>query len=49
MSIFIKGLVFQNVKDTDTRMPENFAIKLRTNIDNVPETTIIRPWLVYFF
>ena len=42
---FLIGLVFQNVKSTDTKLPENFAVKLRTNIDNVPETTIIRPWL----
>lgn len=42
---FLVGLVFENVKPTDTKMPENLKVKIRTNIDNVPETTIIRPWL----
>jgi hypothetical protein len=43
---FLIGVVFENVKPTDAKIPENFAVKLRTNIDNVPETTIIRPWLL---
>jgi hypothetical protein len=41
---FFMGMVFENVKPSDTQIPENFAVKFRTNVDNVPETAMIRPW-----
>lgn len=33
------------MKPSDKTIPDNFAVKLRTNADNVPETNIVRPWL----
>lgn len=44
---FLAGFVFQNLKTADTVFPPDFSIKIRTNADNVPETNIIRPWLVF--
>jgi hypothetical protein len=41
---FLIGIVFENVKMSDTDIPKNFNIKLRTNVDNVPDTSIVRPW-----
>ena len=41
---FLIGIVFENVKSTDKELPNNFAVKIRTNVDNVPETTMTRPW-----
>ncbi len=41
---FFMGIVFENVKASDTQIPENFAVKFRTNVDNVPDTTLTRPW-----
>ena len=46
---FLIGVVFENVKMSDTDIPKNFNIKLRTNVDNVPETNIVRPWYELFF
>lgn len=40
------GIVFENVKSDDLTIPPDFAVKIRTNPDNVPETNIIRPWYV---
>jgi len=42
---FFLGMVFQNVKASDRTIPKNFNVKLRTNVDNVPETSITRPWI----
>lgn len=42
---FLAGLVFDNVKYTDKKIPDNLQVKVRMNIDNVPETNLIRPWL----
>jgi hypothetical protein len=41
---FLIGIVFENVKASDVTFPPNFAVKIRTNSDNVPETGIVRPW-----
>ena len=45
---FLIGIVFENVKPSDTQIPENFAVKFRTNVDNVPETIMTRPWWASF-
>jgi hypothetical protein len=42
--VFFLGIVFDNVKSSDEFLPANFAVKLRMNTDNVPDTTIKRPW-----
>ncbi|CAF0899716.1 unnamed protein product, partial [Brachionus calyciflorus] len=42
---FLIGIVFENIKPSDTNIPPNFSVKIRTNADNVPETNILRPWL----
>lgn len=42
---FLIGFVFENTKPTDTELPENFAVKIRMNVNNVPETNLPRPWL----
>ncbi len=38
------GIVFENVKYTDRKLNENIKVKIRMNIDNVPETNLLRPW-----
>ena len=42
---FLIGLVFENTKSTDVTLPPNFAVKLRMNVNNLPETNLPRPWL----
>jgi hypothetical protein len=42
---FLIGFVFENTKPTDTMLPKDFRVKLRMNINNVPETNLPRPWL----
>jgi hypothetical protein len=42
--VFTKGIVFQNVNQNDKQIPPNFSVKLRSNVDNVPETNMVRPW-----
>lgn len=41
---FLMGLVFDNLKPNDIKSSNNFSVKMRMNIDNVPETNLIRPW-----
>lgn len=42
---FLIGFVFENTKPTDTVLPPNFNVKLRMNLNNVPETNLPRGWL----
>ncbi len=44
-STFLIGFVFQNTKPGDTVLPDNFAVKIRMNLNNVPETNLPRGWL----
>jgi hypothetical protein len=37
--------VFENTKPSDNEIQTNFSIKLRMNVNNVPETNLVRPWL----
>ena len=42
---FLIGLVFENMPKTDSyELPANLSVKMRMNVDNVPETNLIRPW-----
>jgi hypothetical protein len=41
---FLAGIVFENVKYTDLKLNNDIKVKIRMNIDNVPETNLIRPW-----
>lgn len=42
---FLIGLVFDNMPKTDSpTLPANLSVKMRMNVDNVPETNLIRPW-----
>ena len=42
---FLIGFVFENTQPGDTVLPEDFSVKLRMNVNNVPETNLPRPWL----
>jgi len=42
---FLIGFVFENTKPTDKVLPENFSVKIRMNLNNVPETNLPRGWL----
>ena len=41
---FLVGFVFENVKTGDSELPRNLSAKIRMNVDNVPETNLVRPW-----
>lgn len=42
---FLIGFVFENTKPGDVDLPEDFRVKIRMNVNNVPETNLPRPWL----
>lgn len=42
--LFTLGFVFENVDPANSELPSNFSVKLRMNVNNVPETNLIRPW-----